>query len=307
MKFLIWHFIRFFIECLVRIIFDFIVLFTSPIWFVAERYYAKKKKTYKSILITGASSGLGESLAVGFAQPGARLVLTGRNEERLKKVEEECKSKGAEVKSILIDVIEEKGMARVILEEDDVRPFDLVIANAGVSQTTLGEKKISLIVKKIYDINVQGVFNTILPIIPRMRERRYGQIAILSSMASYAPLPQNSEYGSSKAAVRFFAEGLRALLAQDNIGVTAICPAWVRSPMTKGEEQMPFFMETAPALKIMKEELEHNVGVIAYPYATYLAASIAGGASFVWRDAILNMIASPKITLAKLGSILGEQ
>jgi len=208
------------------------------------------------------------------------------------------------VKAIVLDVTDEKGMAQIVLEEDDVRPFDLVIANAGVSQTTLGERKINLIVKEIYNINVQGVFNTILPIIPRMRARKYGQIAILSSMASYAPLPQNPEYGSSKAAVRFFAEGLRCLLAQDNIGVSAICPAWVRSPMTKGEENLPFFMEVAPALKIMKEELEHNVGVINFPYATYLAASIAGGASPLWRDAIQNLIiASPKWTQTKLGNI----
>jgi len=300
MKFFIWHFIRFFIECVVRLLADIFILATAPIWVGLERYFAGKKKAYSSIFITGASSGLGEGLAISFSKPGVRLVLTGRNEERLNKVAESCKAKGAEVKSLILDVTDEKGMSAAILAEDDIKNLDLVIANAGVSQTTLKEKKISRIVKNIYDINVQGVFNTILPIIPRMRARRSGQLVLVSSMASYAPLSLNAEYCSSKAAVRFFAEGLRGLLAKDNVGVSAVCPAWVRSQMTVGEEHLPFFMELDPAVKIMKEELEHNVGVISFPFPTYLVSSYAGGASTVWRDVIQNFVTSASTSRLKL-------
>jgi len=301
MKFFIWHFFRFLIECVFRLVADVFILATAPIWFGLERYYAGKKKTYKSIFLTGASSGIGEGLALLYSQPGVRLVLTGRNEDRLEKVAEGCKAKGAEVKTLVLDVTDEKEMSRAILAEDDIKALDLVIANAGVSQTTLKERKISLIVKHIYDINVQGVFNTIMPIIPRMRARRSGQLALVSSMASYAPLSLNVEYSSSKAAIRFFAEGMRGLLQKDNVGVSAICPAWVRSPMTKGEEHLPLFMEVEPAVKLIKEELEHNVGVISFPFPTYVVASFAGGASTVWRDVIQTFVTSAKSTITKLG------
>jgi len=99
----------------------------------------------------------------------------------------------------------------------------------------------------------------------------------------------------------FFSEGLRGLLAKDNVGVSVVCPSWVRSPMTKGEEHLPFFMEVEPAVKLIKEELEHNVGAISFPFPTYLVASYAGGASTLWRDVIQTLVTSAQTSITKLG------
>jgi len=138
----------------------------------------------KVVLITGATSGIGEALALQYAAAGITLILVGRNGDRLRGVEDLCKTKGAVVIPKQIDVCDEKQMADMIRSVHTQMPIDLVIANAGVSEGTIGaQKDIRKGAEVVTKINVLGVHNTVLPAIESFREtKKGGQIAIVSSM-----------------------------------------------------------------------------------------------------------------------------
>src|SRR5690606_29389831 len=142
------------------------------------------------VLITGASSGLGHALALSYAAPDVKLLLTGRNLERLKKVAAECMAKGAMVETDLLSVTNADSMTDWITQEFMAKPIDLVIANAGISGGTDGgngmfDGESTEQSRRIFDVNLTGVLNTIHPLLPLMEKRGKGQIAIISSLASF--------------------------------------------------------------------------------------------------------------------------
>lgn len=223
-----------------------------------------------NILITGASSGLGAALANAYAEAGATLYLTGRDQGRLDAVMAACKAKGAEVFGAIIDVTDKEAITSWVLEIDDKSPVDLVIANAGISAGTGGGGESLEQATKIFHVNVEGVLNTIHPLITRMTERGKGQIALMSSLSAFRALPSAPAYSSSKAAVRFYGEALRGVLGKHGVGVTAICPGYIKTPMTAVNNfPMPFLMEADRAAQIIKKRLAKNPARIAFPFPLY--------------------------------------
>lgn len=218
---------------------------------------------FKHVLITGASSGIGEALALLYAGPGVTLSLSGRDGARLEAVAVAARALGAEVAAEVIDVTVREAMAAWTRARDTVRPLDLVIANAGVSGG-LGESV--EVTQRIFAVNVGGVLNTVLPALELMRPRRRGQIAINSSLASFRGVGGAPAYGATKAAVRVWGEGLRGAMAAENIGVSVICPGFVVSRMTAVNKfPMPFLMDTDKAAAIIKRGIAANKGRIAFP------------------------------------------
>lgn len=225
-----------------------------------------------SILITGASSGIGDALARLYAQAGTTLFLSGRNAERLSAVAEACRGRGAAVESQVIDVTDPAAMARWVEACDAHRVLDLVIANAGVSGGGPGIGHGLGATRPMLAINVDGVVNTVLPALERMRERGRGQIAIMSSLAGFRGLPSSPAYCASKAAVRAWGEGLRVRYARDGVRVSVICPGFVESRMTADNPfPMPLLMHGDRAAAIIRRGLARNRGRIAFPLATYAA------------------------------------
>ncbi|MBC7906006.1 MAG: SDR family NAD(P)-dependent oxidoreductase [Rhodospirillaceae bacterium] len=229
------------------------------------------------ILITGGSSGLGEALALHYAAPGVTLFLSGRDGARLNAVAESCRQRGATVNGTVLDVTDRAAMAQWVAECDRIRPLTLVIANAGISAGTgLGGESAEQ-TRAIFAVNVDGVMNTVLPAAAAMRTRRSGQIAIMSSLASFRGMPGAPAYCASKAAVRVWGEGLRGQLAKDGIGVSVICPGFVTTRMTAVNDfPMPFLMDAGRAANIMAKGLARNKGRIAYPLRMYALAWLAG-------------------------------
>jgi short-subunit dehydrogenase len=224
-----------------------------------------------NIIITGASSGIGRALAEAYSRPGVTLGLIGRSKERLTDAAAFCKKKGAEVKTGLIDVRDNEIMKEWIDQFDTRHPVDLLIANAGVSAGAGGQKEDQKKVHDIFTTNVNGVINSVLPIIPRMQERRMGHIAIMSSLAGLRGLPSCPAYSASKAAVRAFGEGLRGELKEYGISVSVICPGYVKTPMTDVNEfPMPFIMEDYEAAKIIMRGIAKDKARIAFPLALYI-------------------------------------
>ncbi|MBI2240230.1 MAG: SDR family NAD(P)-dependent oxidoreductase [Magnetospirillum gryphiswaldense] len=228
---------------------------------------AKSPPAPTSIVITGASSGLGEALARAYAKPGTTLFLSGRDRQRLHEVADSCRAKGAEVHAVVINVTQAVPMATWIRECDAIRPLDLVIANAGISAGTGGVGESEDQTRAIFATNVDGVMNTVFPALSVMRPRRHGQIAIMASLAGYRGLAGAPAYCASKAAVKAWGEGLRGHLAGDNIRVSVICPGFVTTRMTAVNTfKMPFLMDAERAARIMVKGLAENRGRIAFPW-----------------------------------------
>jgi short-subunit dehydrogenase len=220
----------------------------------------------KHILITGASSGLGAELARTYAAPGVTLALTGRDAARLGAVAEHCRASGAAVEAAVLDVTDAAALKDWMLARDDVLPIDLAIANAGISAGTGGDTEPVEQVRRIFAVNVDGVMNTVLPLIPRMQARRRGQIALMASMAGFRGFPGAPAYCGSKAAVKIYGEGLRGMLAGSGVEVSVVCPGYVRTPMTdRNGFPMPFLMEVGKAARIIRNGLTRNKARIAFP------------------------------------------
>ncbi len=225
-------------------------------------------KNPRTILITGASSGIGRELALSYAAPGIRLLLTGRDEARLNGIATDCRAKGAEVNTTALPVTARDEFGRQVLSWDDATPIDVVIANAGISggHGKAGDD-VEQLLRNIIATNIDGMFNTVNPLIDRMRARKSGQIVLLSSIAGFRGLPSAPAYSTAKNAVRAYGEALRPLLARDNIEVNIVFPGFVRTPLTDANDfAMPFMMETTKAARIIRDGLKKNRAVIAFPW-----------------------------------------
>lgn len=246
----------------------------------------------RSILITGASSGIGAALASHYARKGAapgaapgaaygagpavHLTLTGRNEARLAQVGDACRKAGASADCALVDAIDADRMQGLIEAAERHRPIDLVIANAGISAGTGGSTEPAGQTRRIFETNIDGVANTVLPALDVMMARERaggrprGQIAIMSSMAGFRGFPGAPAYCASKAAVRVWGEGLRGMAHHRDVEISVICPGYVRSAMTAGNRfRMPFLMDADRAARIIARRLEKNAGRIVFPWRLY--------------------------------------
>jgi NAD(P)-dependent dehydrogenase (short-subunit alcohol dehydrogenase family) len=149
----------------------------------------------------------------------------------------------------------------------------LVIANAGVSESTMKlEREIEAATRALFATNVDGVFNTILPLLGAMKERRAGQIVLMSSLAATGPLPGSVAYSATKAAVRVYGEALRASVYRDGVRVNVVCPGYVESDMTAANKSaMPGLMTMKAAMRVMTRGIARDVPVIQFPTSLHTA------------------------------------
>lgn len=227
---------------------------------------------FKNILITGASSGIGEALAFHYAGSAQTLFLCGRNKKRLESVAKQCRAEGCEVFAEVIDVTDRAAMEKWIDNCEKQAPLNLVFANAGVA--TLEETPEN--VYNTFNTNIFGVLNTVIPFIEIFKNRpnpRVKTIAITSSIAGYHGLMTCPSYSASKACVKAWGEALRLSLKPYNINVSVICPGFVRSRITdKNTCPMPFLMDAPRAAEIIAARLERNVGIISFPWPMRLVS-----------------------------------
>jgi len=219
-------------------------------------------------LITGASSGIGEALAIECAKHGDTLFLCGRNHERLGAVAGKCRGLGATVTADALDITDEEKTRLWINRCNDIAPLDRVFANAGVSTGEESEAN----VRRTFAVNVGGCINTVLPAIALFEKRGCGQVAITASIAGYGPLKACPSYSATKSCVKTWGLSLRGMLAPKGIKVNVVCPGFVRSRITDGNTcPMPFFLEADQAARIILARTERNVGLIAFPWPMRLA------------------------------------
>jgi short-subunit dehydrogenase len=243
----------------------------------------------RHILITGASSGIGAALARRYAAPGRRLTLSGRNAARLEAVAADCRQAGAEVAAEAADVTDPQAMKRLVETAWAAGPLDLLIANAGVSAGTgAPEGEPPAQVRRIFATNLDGVLNSVEPALPLMRARGRGQIALMASLAAFRGFPGAPAYCASKAAVRVYGEALRGHLTASGVGVSVICPGYVKSPMTDVNDfPMPFLMSAEKAAGIIARGLARDRARIAFPWRLYAAVWLLAALPPAWTDRLL--------------------
>ena len=240
--------------------------------FILLPYFGRIHAMAMNVLITGASSGIGEAISVECARRGDTIFICGRNEERLAAVAEACRKLGATVYPRVLDVCEEAAVGAWIRECNAIAPIERVFANAGIGTGEETEEN----VRATFAVNINGCVNTVLPAIEIFRARtdtsRARQILITASIAGYGPLKSCPSYSATKACVKTWALSLRGMLKSEGIKVSAICPGFVRSRITdRNTCPMPFFMEAPKAARIILSRADKDIGLIAFPWPMRLA------------------------------------
>lgn len=222
----------------------------------------------RSVLISGASSGIGQALANEYAAGGVHLALFGRNRARLDQVAADCRAKGALVTLGLVDIRDRDRLSQWIRSVDDEHPIDLAIANAGITGGTgMGRlREDPEIVRNIIATNVIGTINTIDPVVERMCTRGRGRVAVMGSIGALRGLPYCPAYSASKAALHAYAEGLRGALARQGVGVTIIAPGFVSTPLNDDIIcPKPLIMSDVRAARLVRRRLDRGAALIAFP------------------------------------------
>lgn len=234
-------------------------------------------------LLTGASSGIGAALALELARRDIHLTLAARRADRLDSVVREVTAAGGVAKAVVLDVSDAAACASAVVAlDEDVGGFDTVIANAGVGARTpsIWETTADDAVETI-GTNLTGALATILPLLPRMRERGHGHVVGISSMAAALPQPQAAVYGATKAGLSFFLESIAPELERCGIDVTIVQPGFVKSEMTaKNDFPMHFILETDDAARRIADAIDKRKAWLRFPRAlvtTIAAASLLPG------------------------------
>ena len=185
----------------------------------------------KTVLITGATSGIGLGCARKFAQNGDRLILTGRNEQRLNEIRKELTEKGTEVLTLAFDV-RNREVAEKLMKElpEEWKKIDVLVNNAGLALGLDPEYEGNLDEwETMIDTNIKGLLTMTRLVVPGMVERNSGHIINIGSVAGDAAYAGGNVYCATKAAVKALTDGLRIDVINTAIRVTNLKPGLVET------------------------------------------------------------------------------
>lgn len=182
----------------------------------------------RSIIITGASSGIGRALALRLADEKGRVTLAARSVERLEALAQECRQRGGQALVVPTDVADE-AQCRALVEHtlQAYGRLDMLINNAGIGLVArLDELSDLHLFKQVLDVNFYGALYCTHEALPHLKQTR-GRLVNVSSVGGLAPAPYNTAYVASKFALEGFSESLRMELQSNGVSVTVISPYWV--------------------------------------------------------------------------------
>lgn len=218
--------------------------------------------------ITGASSGIGRSLARGLAQKGWTVAATARSRDKLSDLEKESSDWRGRIVGYPGDVSDAEAMAKMAASlETDLGPIALLVPNAGVYFPQDGLAGNAREWQATFAVNLGGTVNVVLPVIEAMKARGQGQIAIVASVAGYRGLPTSAAYGATKAGLINMAEALKFDLDRAGIRIQVINPGFVDTPATADNPfKMPHLMQPdEAAAEILKGLQDPGRFEIAFP------------------------------------------
>ncbi len=231
----------------------------------------------KIIFLTGASSGVGEALALELAKHGAILGLLARREEMLKHLAEKCVRNGGTVRYFAVDVRDAKMVSNAAEKlQNEFGKIDILIANAGIGGNNAETKNLNAeAVAKVINVNLLGAVNAVSAVLPRMLENKSGHLVAVSSLAGFRGLPKSAAYSASKAGMTAFFESVRLDVQTKGVAVTIIQPGFIKTPLTSGRvREMPFLMELEDSIPLFLSAIEKRKKFAAFPWqlATFVRA-----------------------------------
>lgn len=230
----------------------------------------------KTILITGASSGIGAELAVQLAQKNNRLVLLARREELLQELMQQLAPHAYEHLSFQCDVGDPAQVQDICdwLNKSEIT-IDVLILNAGYNGGfDIHEIDLALVRQHI-EVNFYGAVYFVKHLVPQMILRKRGLIAVNGSLAGYRGMPKAAAYSAAKGALMNFIDSIRIDLYRYNIQCTLISPGFVKTPMTdKTTFYMPFMLSVEKAVRIIIRGLERTKAEIRFPWPMVCAAQL---------------------------------
>ncbi len=213
--------------------------------------------------VTGASSGIGCALAVHLAQAGWRVAISARSQAALNKM--------ARAHDHLypypLDVTKRRQKTAIVdAIEADLGPIDWAILNAGIYLPTALPEFDARLFDRSFEVNINGTVNGLNALIPAMRARGHGRIALMASVAGYNGLPTSAAYGATKAALLNMAEALAIELKASGLAVSVIAPGFVKTPATdRNQFAMPFIIPVEEAARRIIHGLEKGRFLIQFP------------------------------------------
>lgn len=232
----------------------------------------------KTILLTGASSGIGRSIAEKLSEYQCILILIARRYELLNELKEQFAGNPAVIKVYSCDVSDKEQVIKTSgMISDEVGTVDLAILNSGAGHRVTPENFNSRYAEEIFGANVFGIIYWVEQLLPVFLNKERGVIVGVTSMADNRGYSGSGFYSASKAAASIFLEGLRVELADSNIKVITVRPGFVRTPMTdKNEFHMPFLMEPDEAADIIVTGIEKEKKYIEFPRIMFWITKIIG-------------------------------
>lgn len=220
------------------------------------------RRTFRRVWITGGSSGIGRALALYYSQLGAHVVISSRSEDRLA---EAARQVGGA--AYPLDVTDAEAVERTVGEIwEREGPLDLAILNAGAAFRREGRDDTAQNLQKHLAVNLLGPAYALDALRPRMRGAGGGTIALVGSLAGYLGLPGTSGYGTSKAALTYYAEALWAELRAEGIDLRLISPGFVRTPLVAANTfPMPFIVTPERAAATIARGLARPGFEVAFP------------------------------------------
>jgi short-subunit dehydrogenase len=244
------------------------------------------------VLVTGATGGLGQALALHYSAPGRSLLLHGRDEQKLATLAAACQGRGATTRSLVADLVDLDGYLERLETAATAQPIDLAFINAGITHAGRADEASWEVIDAVLQVNLRAALATAAVLAPHMRGRGRGQIAFVSSLAAWHGLPRTAAYSATKAGIKAYAEGLRGALRPHGVGVSVIMPGYVDTPMTASLPggRKPFLLTPADAAGRIARGLERNRARIAFPQPLASGAWLLGALPASWSEALVRRL-----------------
>ena len=221
----------------------------------------------RSVLITGASSGIGEALALEFARRGFAVAVAARRLDRLERLCERLRAAGAPVAwPCVLDVTQfERIPAALAGAAEALGRIDILVVNAGVGYSLpVGRGKFEQ-ARQTIDTNLTGAIATIEHALPLLREQGGGHIVAVTSIAAWRGLPFMGAYSAAKAGLHRYLQSLKAELRHEPLRVTELAPGYIDTDMKRNVARRPFVIPVEKGAAIMARMIEREPGYRLVP------------------------------------------
>ncbi len=238
------------------------------------------------VWVTGASSGIGRSLALELARRGRRVIASARKRDQL----EQLASEQENIDIVVCDIADEQSVQKALEEIGEISPFlDQIVLNAGTCEYLDFPEPDWSSVRRVMEVNFFGSVNCVRAALPLLRKSpgQRAHIVAVASQVTAAPFARAEAYGASKAAMQYFFESLRVDLLSENIDVSIVNPGFVDTPLTrKNDFPMPFLMDVDAAAERIVRALESRPRSYSFPTRLSALLLISKLAPRLWQKMV---------------------